>query len=206
MSLSVIAVIGSKIPLSAAIFIGAGLLTSVRTLIAQNDSDPTSDTRPAKDLATGWSLLKEGEAEGTIEQDAKHPASTNPHLLRIAVTKTATPGNGRVGATNRAAINVHEGQWCYVTFSAVTERGSIALVFSLEGADGKVLARTTLPEIGRGRPGAGGSGGASAHWMTYTVSLHARGSDPNAHLVITPIEPTSVWLDGLTLTSRTTAP
>ncbi len=163
-----------------------------------------------QDLSTGWTLLKEGEAEGIIEQDAKHPVSTSPHLLRIAVTKTAAPGKGRAGAANNTPIAVRDGQWFEVTFSGVTERGSIGLVFSLEGPDGKVLARTTLPEIGRGAGGGRGRGRGApttapvvgANWSKYLVSLHARAAEPNAHLVITPIEPTNVWLDGLTITPR----
>jgi hypothetical protein len=101
---------------------------------------------------------------------------------------------------------VEKGEWCVVTFSAVTERMSVGLVFSLEDSDGKVLARTTLPEIGRGRmrrdrPTTEATT-IPAVWPTYQVSLHTRASDPNVHVVITPIEPTNIWLDGLTLTPR----
>src|SRR5262249_49273416 len=143
------------------------------------------------ELTTGWKLLQEGEAEGSVEQDARHSASESPHLVRINVTKTAAPGKGRAGATNNAPIVVQEGQWFDITFSAATERGSIGLVFSLESPEGKVLARTTLPEIGRGgRRGRGDAQLTGPNWSKYSVSLHARASDPNAHLVITPIEPT----------------
>ncbi len=161
-------------------------------------------TRPtlAVDLAIGWTSLQQGQAQGIIEQDAKHPTNPNPHLLRIAVTKSADPGEGRAGAINGTHFPINDGQWYDVTFSAVTERGSIGLVFSLENSDGKVLARTTLPEIGRGRRGRGGPSTAPAAWTHYLLTLHARASDPNAHLVITPIEPTNIWLDGLTLTPR----
>jgi aldose 1-epimerase len=161
-------------------------------------------TRPTKaiDLAMGWTSLQEGQAQGIIEQDAKHPTNPSPHLLRITVTKSADPGEGRVGAVSGIHFPVDDGEWCDVTFSAVTERASIGLVFSLENSDGKVLARTTLPEIGRGRRGRGGPSTAPATWTHYLVSLHIRASDPNAHMVITPIEPTNIWLDGLTLTPR----
>ncbi|HEY1922716.1 MAG TPA: aldose epimerase family protein [Tepidisphaeraceae bacterium] len=157
--------------------------------------------RTVYDLATGWSLLKEGEAEGTIEIDAKHAINADPHQLRIAVTKTAERGKGRVGATNAALIPVQQDHWYNITFSSVTQRGSVGLVFSLEGADGKVLARTTLPEIGRGGR-AQTAPGARPIWRKYLVALHARASDPAAHLTITPIEPTNIWLDGLKLTAR----
>jgi aldose 1-epimerase len=172
---------------------------------------------PSISLATGWSLLQEGQAQGTIEQDAKHPASSSPHLLRIAITKTAGPGEGRAGAVSGVHFAVEEGEWCDVNFSAATERGSIGLVFSLENSDGKVLARTTLPEIGR-RGGRGRGRGAPVAtatpapaatvptaWPNYLVGLHVRAADANAHVVITPIEPTNIWLDGLTLTPRQAA-
>jgi hypothetical protein len=70
-----------------------------------------------------------------------------------------------------------------------------------------VLARTTLPEIGRGENETPGAPEPTARpWRNYSVGLHARGASSNAHLVIVPIEPTSVWLDDLTLTPRTDTP
>jgi hypothetical protein len=168
---------------------------------AEPTTSPTSD--PSIDLAQGWSLLQEGQAQGTIEQDAQHPTNPNPHLLRIAVTKSADPGEGRVGAISGIHFPVDDGEWCDVKFSAVTERASIGLVFSLENSDGKVIARTTLPEIGgRGRGRRGNPSTAPAVWNKYLVALHARASDPSVHMVITPIEPTNIWIDGLTLTPR----
>ncbi len=96
-----------------------------------------------------------------------------------------------------------------MTFSASTERGTIGLIFSLETSDGKVLARTTLPEIGGARADAGRGRSApttsAQAWPEFLVSLHARASDSSAHVTITPIEPTNIWLDGLTLTPRPAA-
>ncbi len=155
-------------------------------------------------LAQGWSLIREGGvAEGKVEPNAHNPSSTDQHLLRIEVTKTAKPGEGRVGAASSVRMSVRDNTWYDVTFSAVTESGSIGLVFSLENAEGKILARTTLPEIGR-RPGRGDPGAATAPatWTQYLVSLHTQGSDPSVHVVITPIEPTNVWLQGLMIHER----
>ena len=182
-------------------FIAAGMIAGGARSIAAPDSPPPASV----DLSTGWTLLQEGTAQGTIEPDAKHPTNPDPHLLRIAVTKTAAPGEGRAGATSDVHIPVTAGSFYDITFTAVTERGSIGLVFSLETADGKVLASTTLPEIGgRGRR-RGPPTTAPAVWNKYLVALHARASDPAAHLVVTPIEPTNIWLDGLTLTPRPSA-
>ncbi len=125
------------------------------------------------DLSTGWTLIKEGEAEGMIEQDAQHPTNASAHLLRIAVTKTAEPGLGRVGATSAVLVAVRDGEWFDVRFTAVTERSTVGLVFSLEGTDGKVLARTTLPEIGQARGRRAAT--APAAWQKYLVVLHGAG-------------------------------
>jgi aldose 1-epimerase len=180
--------------------------SAASSMPASPDSAPNTPSPPSIDLSTGWTLIKEGKAEGTIEQEAHHPISKSPHLLLLAVTKTAGPGLGRVGATSAIPIPVRDGEWFNVRFSAATERNTVGLVFSLESADGKVLARTTLPEIGRargGRPATRTSATRSAAaWPRYLVALHARAADPNAHLVITPIEPTNIWLDNLTITPR----
>jgi aldose 1-epimerase len=125
------------------------------TTTYQFSTDPRGPTPPGPgpvDLRTGWKPLQQGAAQGTIQQDARHPTNADPHLLEISVTKTAAPGEGRAGAVSDTTLPVTAGNFYDITFTAVTERGSIGLVFSLETADGKVLAATTLPEIGgRGR-------------------------------------------------------
>ncbi|HZZ29738.1 MAG TPA: hypothetical protein VFE46_17210 [Pirellulales bacterium] len=180
---------------------------------AQTKSGLSQADSASLGFSTGWKLIKEGAAEGTIEQDAKHPQRSSPHLLRMTVTKTAEPDKGRAGAINATPIDVAADRWYDITFSAVAEKGSVGLVFSLESNDGKVLARTTLPEIGRGEhdgadssPPDAKADAASSPWRNYSVSLHARAANSQAHLVITPIEPTSVWLDDLKLTPRALSP
>jgi hypothetical protein len=151
-------------------------------------------------------LLKEGAAEGTIEADAKHPSNPSPHLLKIAVTKYPDIGKGRLGAKNTSPIAVKEGAMYDVTFNGAMEGTAsygVGLVFSLETDEGKVLARTTLAEIGR--PGGGRRGGNAGTWPSYIVSLRARGSATNAYLTITAIEPFPVWLDNIVVAQRASA-
>ena len=156
-------------------------------------------------ITSGWVELKQGEAEGTIQMDAKHATNPDPHLLKLSVTRYAGPGKGRFGARNTLAIPVQEGASYEVTFKGVSEGIGVGLVFSLETDDGKVLARTTLPEIGRGG-GRGRGRGASASsagptWQPYLVSLHARASG-TGHLVVTPIETVPVWLENVRIEKK----
>jgi aldose 1-epimerase len=168
-------------------------------------TQPAATTEPAPppgiSLTTGWTLIKEGETDGLVEQDAHHASNPSPHLLRIAITKTAAPGLGRVGAISAIPLAVNLDQWFDIRFSAINERGSVGMVFSLETADGKVLTRTTLPEIGQGR-GRRATTMPTLTWRKYHVALHARAADPNAHLVLTPIEPAIFWIDNMTITPR----
>ena len=63
---------------------------------------PAPATRTAAPLISGWSLLQEGQVQGTIEQDAVHPSVSDPnaHLLKIAVPNAGVFGTGRAGAIN----------------------------------------------------------------------------------------------------------
>lgn len=88
------------------------LLPGIATLLLATGllcaSTPAPATGPAP-LLTGWRELKEGEAAGTFEMDAKNPANPNPHLLKISVTKYPDAGKGRYGVNNAAPIAVKDG-------------------------------------------------------------------------------------------------
>ncbi len=147
-----------------------------------------------------WSFIAEGGAEGSMALDVNDPLNDrNPHSLKMVVSRMGT----RCGIANSGywGMAVKAGEWYDATFYARTDgqgqgqgfrpRG-VGLVFSLESGDGKrVCARATLPEIG-------------GPWRKYTLGLHAEASDPNCRLVITPIEPVTMWLDCVSLFPRKT--
>jgi hypothetical protein len=177
--------------------------------VAQENNASAKTDEARQKLMTGWSLLKEGMAEATFEADAARPSDPGQKYLHVNVTKTAGPGQGRAGAVNSNPIEVRADAWYDATFRAIADGRPVGMVFSLEGADGKVLARTTFPEIGRVGRGARDNEKTVEENPTprrYSVALHARGTDPRAHLVMTPIEPTSVWIDELTIAPRTVVP
>jgi len=182
------------------------LLCAFSACVAARGDTPTgSSPQASQKLDQGWQLLMEGEAQATIEQDAKHPGSDSPHLLKITVAKTAGPQKGRGGALNDTPLVVQAGVMYDAVFSATTERGSVGLVFSLETPEGKVLARTTQAEFGRGRrrgPPGTEQPETGSTFSKVRVALKARGSDNNARLTIVPIDPTTVWLDEITLVPR----
>ncbi|OHB63415.1 MAG: hypothetical protein A2Y77_18435, partial [Planctomycetes bacterium RBG_13_62_9] len=155
-----------------------------------------------QDELPAWSFLAEGDAEGSLHIDADSPLNDrNPHSLRLAVTKVGT----RCGAVNSGywGMNIQAGEWYDVSFHARTTDGQadaggmggrprgVGLVFSLESAEGKICARATIPEIG-------------GPWRKYTLALHANASDLKCRLVVTPIEPVTMWFDCVSLFPRKT--
>jgi alpha-L-arabinofuranosidase len=163
----------------------------------------------------GWSFIKEGDAEGSMQLESTDPLNErNPHSLKLTVEKLGE----RCGVVNSGywGMNIVKGDWYDVSLYAHSEGGrGIGLVFSLESEDGKVVcARATLPEIGRrGRGGGGGGGGvetgdttpaANGEWRKYSMGMLAMESHANCRLVITPIEPGTMWLDVVSLFPRKT--
>ncbi|HVX83663.1 MAG TPA: hypothetical protein VH253_02490 [Phycisphaerae bacterium] len=139
------------------------------------------------EVAGGWSEVREGGAAGTVALDASRPLNDkSPHALKLSVAKVGD----RMGAAT-GGLDVAGDQWYEVTLSARTDNNfHVGLVFSLESADGKtVAARVTLPEIG----------GA---WKGYGVALHAESPLRNGRLVVSPIEPGTIWIDELSLAPR----
>jgi len=132
-----------------------------------------------------------------MELDDKQPLNErNPHSLKLTVTGMGNPEEGNLcGIVNSGfwGMNIVKGDWYDVSFHARAEENrSVGMVFSLETEGGKVCAMATLPEIGRGG------------WREYKLSLHAYDSDPKCRLVITPVEPVTMWLDVVSLFPRKT--
>jgi hypothetical protein len=182
------------------------LLTLGATCVAQT-------TAPANLLTNGdfesgmdaWSYVSEGSAVGKAELITEMPLNErSPHSLKLIAGDLGQ----RCGIANTGGptgINVAEGQWYEATFFARADgpRG-IGLVFSLETADGKkICGRTTLPEIGRGGE-IGTPVQGSDRWREYKVSIHTYASDPHCRLVISPIEPATLYFDGISLVLRAT--
>ena len=194
--------------LGALAVVASAALSGAATPALTPVAAPAPATGPAP-LVGGWSELKEGDGAGTFQMDAKNAANPHPHLLRISVTRYPEAGKGRYGVKNAASIAVKEGAAYDIRFGGASEGIGVGLVFSLETDDGKVLARTTLPEIGRGAGRGSGpasspvvTGTPAAPWRQYLVSLTARSSAPNARLTITPIEQVPVWIEDLTIVER----
>jgi len=163
-----------------------------------------------EDELPGWTLLARGDVEGSMELDDTQPLNErNPHSLKLTVSKMGNPEDGNLcGIVNSGywGMNVEKGQWYDVTFYAhAADNRSVGLVFSLENDEGKVCARATIPEIGRGRRRFGGGSDQDASpWRQYKLALHAYDSDPKCRLVITPIEPVTMWFDVVSMFPRKT--
>jgi len=145
----------------------------------------------------GWTYLAKGNVQGSMELDDEQPLNDrNPHSLKLTINKMGEPEKGDLcGIANSGywGMNVVQGDWYDVCFYARADQNrSVGLVFSLENNDGKVCARATIPEIGRGG------------WRQCKLSLHAYQSDPQCRLVISPIEPVTMWLDIVSVFPRKT--
>lgn len=134
-----------------------------------------------------------GGAEGAFVLDeARPPESYDARSFRLTTTRIGASRGARYGVINETFwdTKVEKGATYDVDFYARTDNGHVGLVFSLESADGRrVLARTTFPEVG-------------GEWGRYAVALVSRGRESKARLVISPIEPTTIWLDSISASRR----
>jgi len=138
----------------------------------------------------GWSLVKEGEAEGDIMVDTIHPLNpNNPHSLKLEVRKL---GRGHLGVANTGfwGIKIEKGRLYDLSLYARCDssyRGDILIC--LEHPSGIVYAQSRIE-------------GLESQWKRFNVVLHADDSCPSARLVIYATSPGTIWLDVVSLMPR----
>ena len=139
----------------------------------------------ATNEASAWSLVKASDAEGTMALDRTQPLNANnPTSLKLELIK------GRVGVANNGfAKEPHDGiaiqQGKDYTLSLYA-RGGGALTAALENQDGTPLASQKIQGIG-------------TDWKKFECILTACATAPNARLVIYVDQPSTVWLDMVSL-------
>lgn len=188
------------------------LLMSAVTAQTQGQQRQRRGRARLDDNPAAWTYLAQGNVQGSVELDDSTPLNDdNPQSLKLTVTEVGRPENGdRCGIVNDGVgdgMNVREGQWYDFTFSAYAEENrSVGLVFALEGLDGTICARVTIPEIGRGMRGFGRRGGDEgpppSPWRQYRLSLQAYNSNPQCRLIIKPIEPVTMYLSDIRMSTR----
>ncbi len=153
---------------------------------------------------TAWQLEQRGGAEGHWGLgDARPVHPRNPHYLTLAATKVAdgAEANTGVGISNAGfdQIPVTAGAayeasfFAYQTYNGIMWRGNgvdqstpMPVTVRLEGADGSVLAETSLAVTGR-------------DWTNYSATLTPARSDDHAKLVLLIHEVGGIALDMVSL-------
>jgi alpha-L-arabinofuranosidase len=143
----------------------------------------------------GWSLVKNGNADGSISLDKDNPLNDrNPHSLKLTTTKAG----GRVGVANSGfwGINVQQGETYNLSFYARTDANrTTTLNVSLENDDGTKIAAAGKVE------NVGGNGNG---WKKFSLSLNATATNPKARLVLSPTTEGTLWLDVVSLVPQKT--
>ena len=134
-----------------------------------------------------WSVVGEGSARAVLDVDLTRAISAkNPHSLKV----TITAANGeRAGVANDGfwGVALERGQAYRLSLWARGGEGFAGPVsVSLESKSGRVYAHQTVPAL-------------TAGWRRYSLPLTAKGTDPQARLVITATKPGSFWLDMVSL-------
>lgn len=138
----------------------------------------------------GWSIVKEGEADGTAEIDTTNPLNPyNPHSLKMEVKKL---GRGRFGVANGGfwGIKVDKGKLYDLSLYARCEPGYRGdLLICLEHPSGIVLAQSRIS-------------GLEPRWKRFNAVLHTDDSCTSARFVIYATSPGKLWLDVVSLMPR----
>jgi len=134
-----------------------------------------------------WTLIKEGDADGTMRLDMEKPLNAaTPRSLRFEIGKA---GPGRVAVANEGfwGIGVAAGEKYNLSLWVRGEQFNGALDVTLETASGEICSR---PEEIKG---------ISSEWKNFKALLTATRSDPKARFVIQPGSAGTVWLDMVSL-------
>jgi alpha-L-arabinofuranosidase len=138
-----------------------------------------------------WSLIKEGECEGSIAQVETNPLNEkNPKSMKFEVNKL---GKGKLAAANEGfwGINVVKGNKYSLSFYAYKDKTSKGTVkVSLESKEGKVYASKIIS-------------GINDKWNKYNALLTSSADDSSARFVITPLSEGTLWFDVVSLFPQT---
>jgi alpha-L-arabinofuranosidase len=134
-----------------------------------------------------WSLIKEGDVQGSIEQTAATPLNDkNPMSMKFEVSKL---GRGKLAVSNEGfwGINVEKGKKYFLSLYArkdAKSKGSIKV--SLESKTGKVYAEKVIS-------------GINEKWSQYKTVLLSSAVDSDARFVIAPLSEGTLWFDVVSL-------
>ena len=135
----------------------------------------------------GWSLIKEGDYEGSIEQVNTDPLNAeNPNSMKFEVAKT---GKGRIIAVNEGfwGINVEKGKkYSLSVYARKDQKSKGAVKVSLESKTGKVYASKVINNI-------------TGKWAQYKTELTSGADDNCARFVISPVSEGTIWFDVVSL-------
>lgn len=149
---------------------------------------PTGWTSPPlrpKSTLHAWSVVADNGAQVRISPDESNPLNAHRTTsMKVEVLNAA----GRAGVSNEGywGMSVVEGEYYNLSFYARGEK-SVSLLATLESADGsRVYASAPIEYVG-------------GNWRKYQCRLRAGDTDPKARLVIAIAEPTTMWLDVVSL-------
>lgn len=138
-----------------------------------------------------WSLIKEGECRGSIEQVETNPLNEkNPKSMKLEVSRL---GKGKIAVSNEGfwGINVKKGNKYSLSFYAYKDKNSKGAVkVSLESKEGKVYAGKVIK-------------GINEKWNQYKAILTSNADDSSARFVITPLSEGTMWFDVVSLFPQT---
>ena len=134
-----------------------------------------------------WSLIREGEAKGSMHLDLQRPLNpVNPRSLRLEVEDAS----GRIGVANEGfwGIAAKKGEQYRLSFWARCAGGFRGpLTVALEDAAGNACTEPVNVD------------GLEESWKQFHATLKGIKNEPNARFVITAASKGAVWLEMVSL-------